>query len=477
MPYTIASATKRNFRNALSFQCGDDCPITATSAGNAGGTTAVFSGLIGRPVSSIENRYLLLNSGTNAGEWRPITTFAPASGTITVSKAFGAQVASAVTAELHVIPPHLFSKAGNEAIYKAGTAVYRQVEGHILPDSVDDWYAMPRGMRTVQQILRTGSSVVKDLFDRADSTTNPGTGWVETAGNWGVISERLYAQSDADADFLTRDVALKDGYIRATLRSDTTASHYRCPALAFRIREDYAGTVDTTACLLVRLLNGEVDLRKNDAGTETSLATSTQTVTEAVDYLVEILYVGSRIRVWLDGVEVISYQLLGTDLKYTQYPQVGIRWDKAGTPTVTARVDDYYAYNLAYTLPFTDWEQQADSLSIRIPAQGNKYPLSGELLLVQGMGVLTEMAADTTYDTIASDTAAVMEIQTTDPAWQKLIAHAKAILYEHASQPGNTADATERGEYREMAAAARAALKDTERLAMPQVGVQFKYPQ
>ncbi len=435
----------------------------------------MFASLIGQPSSSVVNRYLLQIGATNAGEWRRIITFAPLTGTVTVNRAFTAQTATAEASELHVIPPGLYTKAGNEAIYKVRDMIYREVDSFLLPDNTDDWYHFPRGMRTLNHIYRVGSQTIKDLFDRADSTTNPGTGWVATTGTWGVISERLYAQTDANGDFLTRKIDLRDGYIRATVRGTPNhATVYRIPVLAFRIREDYLKAVDTTTCLLVRLQNAVVDLRKNDGGTETSLATATQTTTNGVDYIIEVLFIGSRIRIWVDGVELISYELLGTDLKYTSYPQVGVRWDKGGAPATAARLDDYYAYLVNRTVPFVDYEVQPNSLTLRIPAAGHGYPWEGELLMVLGQAKLTEMAADTTFETIAADTTAVLEITTGDPAYQLLLDHARYILYEHAAQPGNIADAEERAEYARQAKIAKEAI-DT-RLEMPQPTAMFHFP-
>ena len=480
MPYAIASATKRNLRQGVSFRAGDHWPLTTSSAGNAGGTTAVFASLIGQPASSIVNRYLLLNSGSNAGEWRRISSFAPSTGAITVVRAYTAEVAISVTAELHNIRPDLFTLAGNEAIYKVLDMVYREVVGFIIPNG-NDWHGMPRNMRTVSRILRLGSQAIKDLFDRADSTTTAGADWTATTGTWGTIGERLYSATDADADFITRDAALKDGLILAVVRGTTNHdSVYRTLSLAFRIREDYAGAIDTTTCLLVRILgtgiNAVVDLRKNDGGTEASLKTGAFTNVNGTDYLLWIFFVGSYIRVWGDGVEVISHELLGTDLKYRDYPRVGIRLDKAGSPGTAARADSYYAYHVTPGAVVSEDEPQANSLAIRLPAQGGRAYTDSTILMVEGQGRLTEMAADTTFEALASDTSAVLEIQTGDPAFQLLLDTARYLLYEHAAQPGNTADAEERTEYQRQAEIARAAMGDSTKLEMPQPAVRFKFP-
>ena len=480
MPSAIASVTKRVFRQALSFRTGDYWPITSTSEGNAGRTTAVFASLIGQPATSIVNRYLLQIGATNTGEWRRITTFAPLTGTITVNRAFTAQTATAEASELHKIRPDLYTLAGNEAIYKPGNMIYREVDGFVIPNG-NAMIGFPRGMRVLNRILRLGTQTVKDLFDRVDSTTTPGGSWLESSGAWGISSERLYSVDDADGDFTTLDIDLKDGFIRTILRADTTASNNRCAAPAFRIREDYLGAVDLTNCLRVRLLNGAVDLVKRDAGSDTTIATSTQTVTDSIDYQIEILWAGSRIRVWFDGIEIISYELLGTDLKYLDYPRAGIRLEKTGTPGAAARVDSFYAYSLDSTHIAVDYEAQADSLMIRIPGIGMHLIGDGRytdttVLWLQGQGRLTEMAADSTFEAIASDTTAVLEITATDPGLQLFLDEARYLLYEHAAQPGNTADSEERAEYAQQAELARAARASSMKLEMPQPAAHFNFP-
>lgn len=473
MPYFVASATKANLRQAVSERMGDWWPLTSSAAGNAGGTTAVFASLIGKPTSSIDNLYLLQTGATNTGEWRPITSFDPSNGTITVARAFTAQTASAQTSELHAISPALYTLAGNEATDKTYPAVYRLVEGHYILNYGQSLIGVPRNMRDVLRIRRGGLQLIGDKFDRANSTTAPGGSWVETTGNWGVISERLYAESDADADFVTHDPDLRDGYIRATVRGELNhATTIRIPNIAFRIREDYLKAVDTTTCLLVELRNGAVDLRKNDAGTESSLATATQTTTNGVDYLVEIEYEGTMVRVWVDGVLLISHELLGTDVKYLEYPQVGVRWDKGGSPTTAARADDFYAYSLQSMVEVTNWRQTGDRVALELDTPGYS-----NLFHVEGRAVLTEGAADSTFEAIASDATAVYEIQTTDPSWNVLVDTAKYLLYEHLSQPGNINDSEKRKAYMEGLGLAKASADESRRRhAMPRPLSQLKTP-
>lgn len=452
MPIFIADTQKREARKALSFICGDWWPESLTTIGNAGGTTAIFSSLIGLAAASIIGKYLLLTSGTYTGQWRVISNFDNVTGTITVARAFGGQVASGVTVEIHEHRPDLYTLAINDAILVTyTTGVRRPVEVPIIIPDRSGIIGLPINLRTINSIFMGGPRKIKDLFDRADSTTSAGSDWTATTGTWGISSERLYSVSDADAGLLTRDPNLKDGYIQAIVRGTlNSGATYRSPPLCFRIAEDYLGAIDTNNYLLVRLLNGVVDLRKVDAGTESSLTTSTQTTSDGVDYVLGVHFAGDRIRVYLDRTVVIDYRLLGLNLKYLNNPRVGIRWDKAGSPATAARVDDYFAFDAYPEMPVQSYFHENDMLRLTI------NPAIGDLCFVRGHNTLSALAEDTTFGTLAADTTEAMEIELTDPAINILLNYAKYSLYKMLAQPGNTLDENEQQLYNAVAQGAMA---------------------
>ena len=459
MPIQQATTTKQTFTQQVcpwAFRRG-----TTSSAGNAGGTTAVASALIGLGTDHFVDMWLLCIS-SNAGEFRRITAFTSASGTITVANAFTAQVGSGVTFEIWVFRPDMLTLAGNRAIPKVYPSVCRIYEGYVLSDADRQMYGVPRDILHVWNIQYESrdSEDMDDHFARANSATDPGTGWTATAGTWGVTSERLYSVTDADADHLTHnpdEPELWDGLIEVIVRGTlANASTYRVPVPTFRIFEDRNGDIDTNNYLSVRLRatgtnsGGAVDLRKMDAGTETSLTEVALTTSNGVDYLVRILFVGNRIRVWVDDVEVITYELQGLNLKYAhQGKRVGIRWDVGGSPATAARVDDYRSHRIVPFMEIRDWEELGDGRTIRIPAQGRFSGMRGRSmarpatdslnerwLRFIGTSPLTLMATDTTNGTLASYTTAVLEIATTDPAWQLLLAQSLVELYDYVMQFG-----------------------------------------
>ena len=334
-------------------------------------------------------------------------------------------------------------------------------------------------MVKAQAISVGGIQVIGDRFNRVTSASAPGNSWTASAGTWGVTGERLYSVTDADADFITWDALLRDGYLQYTLTGTTNHDTvYRTPSLAFRIRKDYLEAIDTTTCLLVRLLGTStlayVDLRKNDGGTEESLATAAQTTVNGTYYVTGVEFEGTLVRVWVNGVQLLQHQLVGSDVKYLDYDSVGVRLDKAGSPATAARVDDFFAYSVHNRRSVSNWGQSGDRLTLSLSSPSSNY-----LYTIEGSAPLSALAADTTQGTIASDSTAALEIQTTDPAYQLLIDMARLCLFEHAAQPGNTADLETRSSYAAAAQAAQAAVDQDMRrlnLATTQPRRGFRHP-
>ena len=432
MPVATAQVSKQTLRRAVAGP-GGYRTRTTTSGGST--TTAIIAGLSGIGADYVlDFPWTLANDLANAGEFHRASSFSGT--TVTFADAFTATVANATSLDFYPYLPPLYTEAVNRAIrklYQQGKA-YRLINSHIIPHSqrkLNDgsgYYSMPRNMDRVFQVSMLGSLALRDLFDRADSTTEPGNSWVETTGNWGVISERLYAQSDANGDHMTRDFDLKDGVIQAIVRGTlASGTNYRTPALTFRIAEDRNGAIDTANYLLVRLLNGVVDLRKVDASTESSLTTSTVPTSDGTDYLLRVQFRGTHTMVWVDDVLLIDYNLTGLNEKFTENPRAGVRWDTGGTPATAARVDDYYAFHAEALTVWPDWSQAGDNNVLEIPAFGSRGPTG--ILYIEGGTILTTLTADGVAS-LDSDGTARVEIETTDRGYETLIEQARAELYQ-----------------------------------------------
>lgn len=475
MPTPIATTTKATARKHLSQRANDWWNPSTTSSGNAGGTTAVFSSLVGYGDDYFKDWWVLQTSGANAGEWRRVESFTDSSGTVTVVNAFTAQVASGVTFELHKFRPDHYTFALNEGSVQAYPAVCRPITGFALAGD-RDWYPTPRNMRDIVRVLYDADAPQEsDTFTRDDSTSTAGSDYTAASGDtFGISSNRLYSVSDADGDLLIADnVETADGVFSARVTGTlNSATDYRSPALVFRY-------LDASNYLVVRLLNSAVALRKVDGGSESSLTTAATTTANGTDYTLRVWAAGNWVRVFVDGVELINYELTGANTKYLDYEGAGFRLDKGGSPGTAARWDDYRVHKAGNLVPLSDFEQATDRRTFRVGALGPRPGLGTDhLLIIEGRALLAQVAEDTTYGTLATDSTAVLEIETSDPAWPLLMQFSLAVLYEMQAQPVAGGDAEDRALYTQQAQNERAkAERDRGKLAMPRPRTTLKFPQ
>lgn len=410
---------------------------TTTGAGST--TTVVSSAVIGRQVDFYRGKYLLMTSGTASGEWRTITDFTSSSGTFTIAPALSAGSGSGSTFEIYTLAPHLATIAVNRAIPKAHPAICKpEVDYAICLNARTRAMGIPRGIEDLWAVYVEdySSQKLKDRFDRADSATSIGGEWTVTAGTWGLTGERGYSVSDADADFITYDAELEDGMVSCIIRGTLNhATVYRVPILAFRIREDYLGAIDTTNCLLVEVRNALVDLRKVDDGTESSLTTAAATTSDGVDYVPRVRFEGPIVTVWLDDVEVIRYELTGLNLKYLDFPRVGVRWDKGGSPATAARIDDFRAHRIVPFSRHHNWQLSPDKQVAEFGSQDGPNLSTDHWVRFEGSAPLTLLDADTTDGTLATDSTARLELEAEGPHWDLFLEYCFAEYYKLGTDP------------------------------------------
>ena len=194
---------------------------TTSSAGNGGGTTAVDSGLSPDDDAYNDHFFLLLTSGTNDGESRRVTDYTGATGTITVGRAFTAQVASGVTYELlRYDPAHYLAavnQAGNQLYPKLFRVVYNEEHsvGSILLNpsfetniAAADWTSS--GSPTITYLTTTlmhgravnvaaGGSVAQlyhDFVDRLERITDMGVTFGGLVRSTAADTARIRLDSD-----------------------------------------------------------------------------------------------------------------------------------------------------------------------------------------------------------------------------------------------------------------------------------------
>ncbi len=255
------------------------------------------------------------------------------------------QVAATEHASEALVPPNVLKVVGVDTTTAAaappGLVVWENVTnpGPNLVKVGVLRYATPPGH--LRRVAFLNLAAVLDSFTRADSATLLGTGetgqsYIASVGTWGISSNRAYSASDADGNVATMDALLNDGTFAVTLNGDLTATNYRSPAFLFRY-------LDVSNFLMVRLLGGACDLFKRDLAAYTVLATAATTTADATDYRIEVVCLGTSVKVYLDGVLKITHTLAGGDAtKYVgaSYTRVGFMLFKAGVPTVAARWDD-----------------------------------------------------------------------------------------------------------------------------------------
>lgn len=477
MSTALPTVTKATARELLARRVGDWAPRAVTTTGNAGGTTARFAALAGYGDDHLNNKWGLQADGANAGKFAQVSDFNGTTGEVTFLTSLGAQIVSGVTFAFHNLPPSDFTQAWNEAVHPAYPAVYRLVDGYVLAVAGVDVYATPRNVHDIVSLRydEFTSEVADDPFTRDDSASTASTtghDYTAVAGTWGIASNKLYSVSDADANLLVRAVGQSDLLLEARV-SGTLASGsvYRSPALVFRYS-------DSSNYLLVRLLNGAAQLMKVEGGAATTLSTGTVPTADGTDYDLRVLAVGPWVRVFGDGVELISHLLLGGDAKFAAYTSAGFRLDKAGSPATAARWDNYRVHKIGPLVDLHDWEQDPDRRTFRLGAVGASPSLTTDrLIVVSGRAPLSQFSGDTPFGTLVSDSTAVLEIATTDPAWSLALDYAEAALHEIAAQPLSGLEESDRADH---AVAAQTALAKAERnrgrQAMASPRRTVKYP-
>ncbi len=105
----MATTTRAVLRQLLSEAMGDYESLTASSNGNADGSTIVDTGLRnldgGRDDDAFEGWYAIVTSGDSDGEIRRVHASRVNTDTITLQEPFSNQILSAVTFELHRVSP------------------------------------------------------------------------------------------------------------------------------------------------------------------------------------------------------------------------------------------------------------------------------------------------------------------------------------------------------------------------------------
>ena len=228
----MATTTRLVLEQRVSEALGDYYPLTTSSAGNAGGTTLIsttFQDLPGgNDNDAFENWYAHITSGTDTGNVRRASTYVQSTNTLTVSRAYSAQIATSVTLVLHRHDPSDYWRCISRALEELYPHLY-------LP-------------------IRDETLVVDDLLSNSDFETFAAgvhTGWAVGGAGASVAQSATILRHGADAAAITAGAGAAAQYTQSvtvnTNQMTGKAVHfkmwvYATAASTARVRINYDGT-------------------------------------------------------------------------------------------------------------------------------------------------------------------------------------------------------------------------------------------
>jgi hypothetical protein len=169
---------------------------TTTSAGNSAGTTLVDTYMSRYGDGRLSGQFIRLTSGTSTLQIRRISDNTQSTGTITVSPAFSAQVATSVTYQLHKYDPNLKFLAIDKARLDVIDTVYRLIyDDSITSDGRTTVYDIPSTIEVGPILAISESPITPDA--EWNLLTNPRgdslTGWTASS-----TTATTYTRNEAD---------------------------------------------------------------------------------------------------------------------------------------------------------------------------------------------------------------------------------------------------------------------------------------
>lgn len=432
-------------------------------------------------------QWVLVEAATQSivGQYRRIVTVTPSSSpsagsmTFTVDRAFTATITNADTVSFHRYRPDRFTTAYNRVVQTNQHVLYKLYQVDFPARSQVYDYGLPRGFTDVARVMVDAyrATVKRDRFDRDASTTDPGSGYTEAVGSFGVnSSEQLYCVSDANGDRLLLNPEPNDNLHNANIRTEMRLQGTTGDKDVYRTMAQLIAYKDSTNFLAVVLLattanpTGAIALRKLDANSESTLTQVAVTTTTGTWFHVVTKMVGNRVSVWVDGVQYINYELTGTNTRYAEYEGAGWQVLKAGSPGTDLVVDDILVSRIVPQQELNDYEVGRDRSTLRFGVTREPYGfVDDQIVTVDGTAALSRLGADST-GALATLTTDTIEISPTDAEYDYLLAKvAAAVMRQQAMDVGPDGQLSVTSErLRQLAAEmeADAALL----LPMPQVG-------
>lgn len=179
-----------------------------------------------------------------------------------------------------------------------------------------------------------------DNFNRTDNASSigissSGQAWNVVTGTWGISSNEGYVASDTPLSIITTPVlATSDYTISMKLRGDIASG------VSFREFAIILKYIDSSNYLILNFVAGIIYLFDKASG---AVGSSVSTPTESgVNYVLKAICNGNNIKGYVDDVLKLDITLSGgLATKYAPIKQAGVYFDKGGSPSIEARIDDF----------------------------------------------------------------------------------------------------------------------------------------
>ncbi|WP_308636107.1 chitobiase/beta-hexosaminidase C-terminal domain-containing protein [Paenibacillus silvisoli] len=193
---------------------------------------------------------------------------------------------------------------------------------------------------TVQSAVYTinAPALFSDDFNRTASNTTLGVAWTPVGTNpWGTTGTEAYNVNDVDGSIITASTSGATNYSVTHVAKGCIAT-----GVDSRRFNLIARFIDSQNFIYVSMVGGSMTLYKYDGGTGSALGSYvSQTTTNDVYYTIKAECNGGNIKVYVNDVLKIDYTMTAAEItKFSGSARVGWRYNKSGTPTTNARVDN-----------------------------------------------------------------------------------------------------------------------------------------
>lgn len=152
--------------------------------------------------------------------------------------------------------------------------------------------------RTSRFAQIVGPFSAHDEFNRADSTSQLGTGWTAHSGTWGITGNQAYASAGAGDNVATRPTKSgQRGYVQATFTPGVGGSGLVCRA---QNDQNY---------ILLHMANPsgkKLEFYKRVAGAYTLIAQTAYAYVDATAYVLRLEFDGSSLTGKVNGATVLT---------------------------------------------------------------------------------------------------------------------------------------------------------------------------